>query len=171
MPAKFEVRFRVAERRSRFRVPDNEAVEGDTIEYDSTVTNEGSSPFPPKDMLVTTTWQFPSNQGHTTEVALRKGQLAPGESTRATGRVNVLWPGYALAFVHYTPYGDGCVLHDSGGGEISPLTRGAVASFRGAGIVELATLRALRVALYVAAVATVAAMISIGGLVVALKGI
>jgi hypothetical protein len=92
---------------------------------------------------------------------LTPGQLAPKESAREKAQVAVMEDGYALATVEYRPYGQGCVLHDSGGREINWLEGKSLWWFRGVSRMELDTLAALYMA-------GVAALISASGLVLAI---
>jgi len=156
----FQVHFKTLSNRPWWR-RQKEFVEGDLFEYETVVTNDGSARFPPSEMSVTAVWNFRSGQHHATNIRLASGQLAPTESARETALAAVMEDGYALLKIEHHPYGQGCVLHDSGGREINWLAGNAVASFRGISRMELDTLAALYIAAIAALISGVGLLLSI----------
>ncbi len=160
MVAKIEVAVRTLSKRPRHRLK-KEFVEGDLYREEIQVTNDSSDPFPPSDMMITTRWTFPTNQAQGHRIRLSSGQLQPGETLREVADHHVLAPGYALLNLHYTPYGNGCFLHDPDGSEINPLDATARGSFRGVSRMELYTLGVLYWAVAAALLAAIGLILTV----------
>jgi hypothetical protein len=129
-------------------------IEGDPYYYWVMVTNDGSVPFPPSEMIITAQWKWDNDGTHETTIHLAKGELAPGAFKWEGATVGVRASGYAMFHVQYTPYSknDGSTLHDTAKRELDYTGKYAIDSFRGTSLLELRTLTAL----YLAAIAAVA---------------
>ncbi len=139
-----------------------EFVEDDLFETRISITNDDSIPFPPSEMAIDFTWEYPTGQRNPMRVRLLKSQLAPNAAFQAPDwKRKVLAPGIALLKVDYRPYGQGCILRDRDGEEINPLSQVAVLTFRGVSRMELQTLAGLYFA-------GIAALISVVGLVLSI---
>lgn len=161
MPARFEMFFLTLSKDPCLSSK-KAFVEGDPFQYQIQITNDGTDSFPPMDMVVTGQWGFPDQRSHLVRMALSKGFLAPGQFARSEAMtVSVMSPGFALFTLDYRPYGQGCVLHDSGGRDINPLDGKALASFRGVSIMELRTVTGLMLAATAAAISAVGLVLSI----------
>ncbi len=160
MVAKIEVAFRTLSKRPRHRLK-KEFVEGDLFREEIQITNDSSDSFPPSNMMITTSWTFPTNQVQGQRIRLSAGQLQPGETLREVAEHHVLAPGFALLNLHYTPYGNGCVLHDPDGREINALDAKARASFRGVSRMELYTLGVLYWAVTAALLAAIGLILAV----------
>ena len=160
MGAKIEVAYRTLSKRPRRRLK-KEFVEGDLFREEIQITNDSSDPFPPSDMMIITSWTFPTTQVQGQRIRLSAGQLQPGETVREVADHHVLAPGYALLNLHYTPYGDGCFLHNPDGSEINPLDPKAHGLFRGVSRMELYTLGALYWAVAAALLAAIGLILTV----------
>jgi hypothetical protein len=140
-------------------------VEGDQFYYWVGVKNDSQEPFPPSEMVVIAKWRFLAlgDYGNERVIHLAKGELAPGASKLDGAIAGVLASGYALLYVQHTAYSrlDGGYLHDSGGREIDFTGRYAIASFRGASLVEIRTLTALYIAALAAAASAEGLVLSV----------
>ncbi len=153
--ARVTIAFRTLSKKPWFRFK-KEFVEGDNYKEEIRITNEGSDPFPPSDMALKFRWTFPTGMRNRTRIQLNQGDIPPGSTLLIVeDEHKVLAPGFALLELHYTPYGQGCVLYDSEGKEIKPLDPKPLAHFRGVAIMELRTLAAL----YLAAISSMVAAI------------
>ncbi len=160
MVAKIEVTVRTLSKRPRLRLK-KEFVEGDLYREEIQMTNDSSDPFPPSDMMIATSWTFPTNQIQGNRIRISAGQLQPGETLSEVADHHVLAPGYALMNLHYTPYGDGCFLHNPDGSEINPLDRRARGAFRGISRIELYTLGVLYWAVAAALLAAIGLILTV----------
>lgn len=162
MPASLGISLRSLSRKPRLSRT-KWFVENEEFELSGFIVNDDSQPFPPSDMWIEFKVLYPAGQTNRVTFNLAKGLLLAGESFSVPGKWKALSPGFALLYVDYRPYGQGNVLHASGGDEINPASGDAMDGFHVVSRMEIHTLRGL----YVAALAAI--LSGLGLLITALR--
>src|SRR6266581_7758417 len=77
-------------------------LEGERFETRITITNDGSSPFPPSDMVLNFGWEYSTGQQNPITVRLSRNSVAPGQRhVLPAERRKVLAPGSVLLKLDY----------------------------------------------------------------------